>query len=343
MKYVYNLIEKGILPDYVLRLAIRYLLKKRLKNEKKGGVEQQSLRLLKLIEELKQSAIAVKTEKANEQHYEVLSDFYKLVLGDHLKYSSCFWDDHTTNLTDSEGKMLELYCNRAELSDGMNILELGCGWGSLSLYLAKKYPNSKITGVSNSASQREFIQNAAHERGIKNLQIITSNINDFSINDNFDRIISIEMFEHMRNYQELLKRISGWLNPEGKLFVHIFTNKKVAYLFEEEGSANWMGRYFFSGGIMPSDHLLLYFQENLKIDKHWCLNGNNYAKTAKAWHENQIKNKNQILPVLEKVYGKSETSTWFSRWKLFFMACEELFAYNNGEEWIVSHYLFNKQ
>lgn len=343
MNFIYSMIEKGYIPDFALRLAILYLCKKRLCKEKKGTLEARNQGFQKLLTSLKNSQIAVKTEKANEQHYEVKSDFYKLVLGDHLKYSSCLWGEGTSTLSKAEANMLNLYCERAEIRDGMHILELGCGWGSLTLFLAERFPNSKILAVSNSNSQREFIMNAAKERNLKNVSIVTSDINQFETELTFDRVVSIEMFEHMRNYQELLKRISSWLKEDGKLFVHIFCNKELAYLFEEQGAANWMGRYFFSGGIMPSDHLLLYFQDDLVLNSHWHVNGTHYSKTAKTWHDNQVFRKDEVMDVLGKIYGADNKSLWYSRWKLFFLACEVLFAYKGGNEWFVSHYLFSKR
>ena len=338
-----SLLEKNKVPDFALRLGIRKLLKERLYQEKKETVELQQAHLMKLIAELKESPIAINTVEANEQHYEVPTAFYKFCLGSNLKYSSGYWNEGVLDIDTSENDMLEITCSRAELTDGQDILELGCGWGSLSLYMAKKYPQSSITAVSNSKTQKIYIDEQAQLRGIKNLTIITVNINDFTIDKKFDRVVSVEMFEHMRNYQKLMHKIADCLKINGKLFVHIFTHKDFAYKFEVLDETDWMSKYFFTGGIMPSDDLLLYFNEHLSIEKHWHVSGLHYSKTSESWLQKMDKNKSQIIPLFESTYGKDQAVEWWVYWRLFYMACAELWGYNNGEEWIVSHYLFTKK
>lgn len=338
-----SLLEKNKIPDFALRYGIRKLLKERLLQEKKENVELQQSHLMQLISELKESAIAINTKEANEQHYEVPTAFYQYCLGKNLKYSSGYWNEGVTDIDTSENDMLELTCSRAELTDGQDILELGCGWGSLSLFMAKKYPKSNITAVSNSKTQKQYIDEQAQQRGINNLTIITVNINDFNTDKKFDRVVSVEMFEHMRNYQKLMQIIADCLKTNGQLFVHIFTHKAYAYKFEVIDETDWMSKYFFTGGIMPSDDLLLYFNEHMSIDKHWHVNGNHYNKTSEAWLANMDKNKAQIIPLFETTYGKDQAVKWWVYWRLFYMACAELWGYNNGEEWIVSHYLFTKK
>ncbi len=338
-----SLLEKNKVPDFALRLGIRKLLKERLHQEKKETDELQQAHLMNLIAELKESPIAINTAEANEQHYEVPTAFYKFCLGSNLKYSSGYWNEGVLDIDTSENDMLEITCSRAELTDGQDILELGCGWGSLSLYMAKKYPQSSITAVSNSKTQKIYIDEQAQLRGIKNLTIITVNINDFTIEKKFDRVVSVEMFEHMRNYQKLMHKIADCLKINGKLFVHIFTHKDFAYKFEVLDETDWMSKYFFTGGIMPCDDLLLYFNEHLSIEKHWHVSGLHYSKTSESWLQNMDKNKSQIMPLFESTYGKDQAVKWWVYWRLFFMACAELWGYNNGEEWIVSHYLFTKK
>jgi cyclopropane-fatty-acyl-phospholipid synthase len=338
-----SLLEQNKVPDFALRYGIRKLLKERLQQEKKETVELQQAHLMNLIAELKESPIAINTVEANEQHYEVPTEFYKFCLGNNLKYSSGFWKEGVIDIDTSENDMLEITCTRAELTDGQDILELGCGWGSLSLYMAKKYPQSSITAVSNSKTQKIYIDEQAQLRGIKNLTIITVNINDFKIDKKFDRVVSVEMFEHMRNYQKLMHKIADCLKINGKLFVHIFTHKDFAYKFEVLDETDWMSKYFFTGGIMPSDDLLLYFNEHLSIEKHWHVSGIHYSKTSESWLQNMDKNKSQIMPLFESTYGKDQAVKWWVYWRLFYMACAELWGYNNGEEWIVSHYLFTKK
>jgi cyclopropane-fatty-acyl-phospholipid synthase len=225
----------------------------------------------------------------------------------------------------------------------MEILELGCGWGAFSLWIANRYPHSQVVAVSNSSLQQDFIRSKAQEKALSNIEIITCDANVFHSDRCFDRIVSIEMFEHMRNYQTLLARIATWLKSEGKLFIHIFTHHQFAYLFETEGEDNWMGRYFFTGGMMPSDDLMLYFQDKLILSDHWRLNGTHYQKTAEAWLKNMTVTREKILKVLEKVYGSDQKMIWFQRWRIFFMACSELWGYKKGKEWYVSHYLFEKR
>ncbi len=337
-----KLIEANKVPDFLLRQGIRKLLAQRLADENKGGVEAQQVHLMALIDQLKASPIAVNTAEANVQHYEVPTEFYQYCLGKNLKYSSGYWKDGVTNIDTSEDDMLELTCQRAELQDGQQVLELGCGWGSLSLYMAAKYPESSIKVVSNSRTQKQFIDDTAKSRGIKNLQVITADMNTFSIEDKFDRIVSVEMFEHMRNYQLLMEKVASFLMPDGKLFIHIFTHKEYAYLFEVIDDTDWMSKYFFTGGIMPSDDLLLYFNDHLTVEKHWHVSGTHYAKTSEAWLKNMDAHKAEIIPLFEQTYGKDQAIKWWAYWRIFYMACAELWNYKYGNEWIVSHYLFHK-
>ena len=337
-----SLLENDKVPDPLIRVGIRKLLKQRLLDENKGNTEAQQEHLMRLIEELKASPIAVNTHDANEQHYEVPTEFYQYCLGKHLKYSSGYWNAGVTDIDASERDMLEITCQRADLHNGQHVLELGCGWGSLSLFMAAKYPLSNFTVVSNSATQKLYIDGQAKLRGISNLTVVTANINDFTPGKVFDRVVSVEMFEHMRNYQKLMQLVSTALKPEGKLFVHIFTHKEFAYKFEVVDESDWMSKYFFTGGIMPSDDLLFYFNDDLSVEKHWHVSGTHYSKTSEAWLQNMDKHKAEIMPLFEKNYGKEQAVKWWVYWRIFFMACAELWGYNNGNEWIVCHYLFKK-
>ena len=338
-----GLVEKDLIPDFLIRNRIRALLRQRLRDEDKGSAEANKANLLKLIAELKASPIAINTADANEQHYEVPTEFYQYCLGKHLKYSSGYWKAGVTDIDTSERDMLELTCERAGLQDGQDVMELGCGWGSLSLFMAAKYPNSRFTVVSNSRTQKIYIDDQAKQRGITNLQVITCDINNFSIDKKFDRVVSVEMFEHMRNYQKLMKLVADALRPDGKLFVHIFTHKTLAYKFEVIDESDWMSRYFFTGGIMPSDDLLFYFDDDLVREQHWIVNGMHYSKTSEAWLANMDRHKAQIMPLFEKTYGKEQATKWWVYWRIFYMACAELWGFNNGNEWMVSHYLFVKR
>lgn len=337
-----KLVEQNKVPDFLLRQGIRKLLRQRLADENKGGVEAQQAHLMGLIAELKASPIAVNTADANTQHYEVPTPFYQYCLGKNLKYSSGYWKDRVADIDTSEDDMLELTCQRAELRDGQHVLELGCGWGSLSLYMAAKFPGSAFKVVSNSHTQKMYIDEQAKQRGITNLAVITADMNTFAIDDKFDRVVSVEMFEHMRNYRLLLAKVASFLKPDGKLWIHIFTHKEYAYKFEVVDDTDWMSKYFFTGGIMPSDDLMFYFNDDLVVEKHWHVSGTHYAKTSEAWLQNMDAHKKEIMPLFEQTYGKGQALKWWVYWRLFYMACAELWNFNNGNEWLVSHYLFHK-
>ena len=337
-----ELAEKGIIPDYFIRQGIVRNCENRLNNENVSNTEKVSTKKQSWIQQMKESPIALVPEKANEQHYEVPPAFFENVLGKHLKYSSGYWPDGVNSLDDSEESMLELSFERAQLADGDSILELGCGWGSLTCYMASKLPNSKITAVSNSKDQKEHILNRCKNQGLDNIEVITADMNDFETENKYDRVVSIEMFEHMRNYKKLLSKISSWLHDDGKLFIHIFTHQSVVYPFENQGEADWMAREFFSGGMMPSHDLLLHFQDDLIIDDVWSMSGTHYEKTSLAWVNKMDANKDSIMKIFSKTYG-DDAKLWFQRWRIFFMSCEKLFGYNNGSEWGVSHYRFSKR
>ena len=337
-----ELAEKGIIPDYFIRQGIVRNCENRLNNENVSNTEKVSSKKQSWIQQMKESPIALVPEKANEQHYEVPPAFFENVLGKHLKYSSGYWPDGVNSLDDSEESMLELSFERAQLADGDSILELGCGWGSLTCYMASKLPNSKITAVSNSKDQKEHILNRCKNQGLDNIEVITADMNDFGTENKYDRVVSIEMFEHMRNYKKLLSKISSWLHDDGKLFIHIFTHQSVVYPFENQGEADWMAREFFSGGMMPSHDLLLHFQDDLIIDDVWSMSGTHYEKTSLAWVNKMDANKDSIMKIFLKTYG-DDAKLWFQRWRIFFMSCEKLFGYNNGSEWGVSHYRFSKR
>ncbi len=343
-----SLLERDLIPDGILRAGIRRLLRQRLRDESRGGAAASAARKLAFIESLKTSPIAVRTDAANRQHYEVPTEFFRYALGRRMKYSCALWLPHTNSLDEAEEAMLALTCERAHIENGQRILELGCGWGSLSLYMAERFPKSEITAVSNSRTQREFLESEIAKRGLRNLTIVTADMNDFQPAqrldglDRFDRIVSVEMFEHMRNYETLFARIASWLCDDGLLFVHVFAHRTFAYPYDVRDESDWMAQHFFSGGLMPSEDLFQHFEKHMRTIAQWRVNGTHYQKTAEAWLRNMDAHKDQILPLFAQTYGTENARRWWVRWRIFFMACAELWGYRNGGEWIVSHSLFGR-
>ncbi len=332
-----SLLEKNLLPDWLIRSGIRRLLAGRIRDETarydRGAY----------VADLKTRPLAEQTAAANEQHYEVPTRFYQLCLGRNLKYSGCLYPTGRESLDEAEDAMLALYAERARLADGQHILELGCGWGSLALYNATKFPAAQITAISNSRTQKEYIDAEAKKRGLTNLRIVTADINGFDIEPGrFDRVVSVEMFEHLKNYQRLFANITRWLKPGGLLFTHIFTHSRFSYHFVAQGPTDWMSRYFFTGGQMPAHDLLPQFQDDLKLVSEWKVNGTHYQKTAEHWLQNMDAHRAEIMPLFAQTYGPEQATKWWAYWRVFYMSCAELWGYRGGEEWLVSHYLFRK-
>ncbi len=336
-----NFAEQGYIPDLLTRAGIRMFVKQRRRQIRKHYRKSPALEIL--LEKMKDSLLAINTTEANQQHYEVATSFFDLILGEHKKYSSALFDAPTTGLSEAEAAMLKLTCERAQLDGAKTILELGCGWGALTLWMAEQYPDSKIVSVGNSASQKAYIDSAAEKRDLANIEVIYSDMNDFDTEQKFDRVVSIEMFEHMRNHELLLERIAGWLAPEGKLFFHMFCHQTFPYFFESESESDWMATNFFSGGMMPSWDLPLQFQAHLSLEDRWPVSGKHYAQTCVSWLANCDRFKPQILEIFVHSPDPRPPIIQFNRWRMFFMACEALFAYNQGDEWFVGHYLFSKQ
>jgi cyclopropane-fatty-acyl-phospholipid synthase len=342
-RYAIKAAEAGWISDVILRAGIRRLCRQRLRSTAAISKDCNRKKTLRFIDRMDGSPIALVPSLANDQHYELPARFFSLCLGAARKYSCGFWDDQVNSLSGAEESALRMTCQRAKLCNGQSILELGCGWGSLTLWMARQYPDSEIVAISNSHSQKEHIAETARSRGLTNIEVITSDINLFEARGDFDRIVSVEMFEHLRNYRKMFERISAWLKPDGMFFIHIFSNQDAPYAFENENADDWMSRYFFTGGMMPSHDLPLYFQDHLELAQRWWWPGTHYQKTAEAWLSNFDARHEQVLSIFEGVYGKQQAKLWCQRWRMFFIACAELFGLEFGSTWGVSHYLFKRQ
>ena len=342
VRIAFNWVEQGLVPDSVVRQGIRRLLARRLDEIAAADCEAGGEAVSDLVREMDTGPIALVPEQANAQHYEVPSAFFKQVLGPRLKYSACHWGEGVESLADAETEALALTCEHAGLADGQAILELGCGWGSLSLWMAQRYPAARITAVSSSASQKAYIDAQAARLGLTNLRVVTADMNDFAAEARFDRIVSVEMFEHMRNWRALMAKVQTWLVPGGCFFMHVFCHRSTPYLFEDQGPTDWMSRHFFSGGLMPSDDLPLYFQDELKLLRRWRWDGRHYERTLNAWLDTMDSRRDTVMPILAETYGAEQAQLWWQRWRIFFMACAELFGYDQGQQWWVSHYLFQR-
>jgi cyclopropane-fatty-acyl-phospholipid synthase len=334
--------ETGLVPDSVIRAGIRRLLDRKLKEIHATDVEKAAIIKNRFVQMMGESPIALVPHLANEQHYEVPAAFYSEVLGRNRKYSCCYWPMGVDDLDAAEDAALQVTVERAGIEDGMKVLDLGCGWGSLSLWIAEHFPKASVTSVSNSRSQHDYIVQAAKNRGIENIEVLVCDMNDFAAPGAYDRIVSVEMFEHMRNYPELFRRIGNWLEPDGRFFMHIFCHRTTPYEYIDRGPSDWMSRHFFSGGIMPSADLPMRIGGDLSVERQWQWNGDHYASTLRAWLDKMDARKGAVMPILEDTYGKDQADRWRMRWRIFFMACEELFAYNGGREWYVSHYLLKR-
>ncbi len=337
-----GLAEAGLLPDALVRFGIRRMLALRLRELADPALSSAAAREA-FLDACRRGPIALVPDLANAQHYEVPPAFFERVLGPQLKYSCCLWDANAATLADAEDRMLALTCERAELRDGMTVLDLGCGWGSLALYIAARFTACRVLAVSNSKPQREFILARAAERGLANVVVVTADVNHFEASQHFDRVVSIEMFEHVRNHEALLARIAGWLAPDGRLFVHHFCHREHAYPYEDAGPSDWMARHFFSGGMMPSENWLQHFQRDLVAVSRWRIDGMHYARTSEAWLANLDAQRTQLRSIFANTYGERDAQRWLQRWRLFFIACAELFAHRGGTEWFVTHQLFARR
>lgn len=335
--------EQGRLPDRVVRSGIRHLLRQRLAALHSGDAEAGARLTQEFLAQMRTAPLAPLPEKANEQHYELPADFFAGVLGPHRKYSCCHWAPGVQTLAEAEAAALAASCERAALQDGQQVLELGCGWGSLCLWMAERYPNSQITALSNAAPQRAHIEAEARARGLQNLRVLTCDINRFDTDQRFDRVVSVEMFEHLRNWPRAFAQVARWLAPGGRFFLHVFAHREAPYAFEPRDASDWMSRYFFSGGMMPSDDLALHCQDDLQLCRQWRWDGRHYARTAAAWLANMDARYDRLAPLLAASYGQDQSALWWQRWRLFFMAVEELFGHAEGQQWWVGHYLFARR
>src|SRR3954452_20423349 len=325
--------ERVPLPDVIIRAAIHRLCSRTATRLATGNTESDAW----FADEMSARAIAEYTDEANVQHYEVPAAFFAKVLGPNRKYSSCFYKDSHSTLQEAEEEALRQTADHADLADGQSILELGCGWGSLSLWMARQFPRAQLTAVSNSNSQREHIEAEAAKRGLTNLRVVTCDMNVFDPTGKFDRVVSIEMFEHMLNWHELMIRVRSWLKPGGLFFMHIFTHRTGSYLFDRADTEDWIAQHFFTGGVMPSHHLVRQYADIFEVEREWRWSGVHYQRTALDWLANFDSNRDEIEPVLRKVYD-NDTALWMRRWRWFFLATAGLFGYADGSEWGVSHY-----
>ncbi|MEZ2223826.1 cyclopropane-fatty-acyl-phospholipid synthase family protein [Rhizobium sp. RCC_161_2] len=334
LAFAINTAERAPLTDGMTLAAIDFLCGRT--KRKLAAAPEKAERAF--LETMKHFPVATHTDEANRQHYEVPAEFFSLVLGPQRKYSSCLYPGADTTLAAAETHALLQTAKHADIQDGMNILELGCGWGSLSLYMARRFPNARITSVSNSASQRQYILQQAKQRSLDNLSVITADMNDFSAGQTYDRVVSVEMFEHMSNWRTLLERVHSWLKPDGKLFLHVFTHRDCSYRFDHSDPADWIAHHFFTGGIMPAFDLPHRFGDLFKVEQDWRWSGTHYRRTALDWLANFDREIDRVQPILKSVYGK-DAWLWQRRWRLFFLATAGLFGHDNGDIWGVGHYL----